>query len=47
MIDRIVSPLQENNEEPKEAEVDNNLRPKDFSNYIGQERLKKNLQLSI
>lgn len=47
MIDRIVSPLQEDNEEPKEVEVDNNLRPKDFSNYIGQERLKKNLQLSI
>jgi Holliday junction DNA helicase RuvB len=30
-----------------EAELENNLRPKDFSNYIGQERLKKNLKLAI
>src|SRR4051812_16801847 len=30
-----------------EAELENNLRPRDFSNYIGQERLKKNLKLAI
>lgn len=47
MIDRIISPLPENIEEPKEVEIENSLRPRDFSNYIGQERLKKNLQLSI
>lgn len=27
--------------------LDNSLRPQDFNNYIGQERLKKNLKLSI
>lgn len=47
MIDRIVSPLNNDEEEPKEVEIDNNLRPKDFASYIGQDRLKKNLQLSI
>ena len=30
-----------------EAELENNLRPKDFANYIGQERLKTNLKLAI
>jgi Holliday junction DNA helicase RuvB len=30
-----------------EKELDNSLRPKDFENYIGQDRLKKNLQLAI
>ena len=30
-----------------DAELENTLRPKDFSNYIGQERLKKNLKLAI
>lgn len=40
--------------QPTVAEDDNNeqlieitLRPKDFENYIGQERLKKNMQLAI
>ncbi len=47
MIDRIISPISTENDEPKEVEIDNNLRPKDFSSYIGQDRLKKNLQLSI
>ncbi len=47
MIDRIVSPLNNEDEEPKEIEIDNNLRPRDFASYIGQDRLKKNLQLSI
>ena len=30
-----------------EQELENTLRPRDFKNYIGQERLKKNLQLAI
>jgi Holliday junction DNA helicase RuvB len=30
-----------------DQELDNSLRPKDFTNYIGQDRLKKNLQLAI
>ena len=47
MIDRILNPLNNEEEEPKEVEIDNSLRPKDFANYIGQDRLKKNLQLSI
>lgn len=44
MIDRII------NSELTEAdspEIENSLRPKDFSNYIGQERLKTNLKLAI
>src|SRR3989338_1444960 len=34
-------------DEPEEQELENTLRPRDFKNYIGQERLKKNLQLAI
>lgn len=30
-----------------EQELENTLRPRDFKNYVGQERLKKNLQLAI
>lgn len=30
-----------------DKELDNSLRPRDFANYIGQDRLKKNLQLAI
>jgi len=30
-----------------EQELENTLRPKDFANYIGQERLKQNLKLAI
>ena len=30
-----------------EQELENTLRPRDFNNYIGQQRLKKNLQLAI
>ena len=43
-IERIVS-KQPN--DPDEVELEVTLRPKDFSNYIGQERIKKNLQLAI
>ncbi len=34
-------------DDPKEEELENTLRPRDFKNYIGQQRLKKNLQLAI
>lgn len=46
MIDRIVDASAEN-EEPQEVELEITLRPRDFANYIGQERLKQNLQLAI
>lgn len=46
MIDRIVNTTAD--EDDVQAEVfENNLRPKDFANYIGQERLKQNLKLAI
>src|SRR6195952_5574587 len=49
MIDRFVhtaaEPLGEESEQEIELEV--TLRPRDFENYIGQERLKKNLKLAI
>jgi Holliday junction DNA helicase RuvB len=48
MIDRIVSATPTPpDDDPQEQELENTLRPKDFSNYIGQERLKKNLRLAI
>lgn len=46
MIDRIITNTPAS-EDPQEVEFENNLRPRDFANYIGQERLKKNLQLAI
>jgi len=46
MIDRIVNSAAEP-EEPQEIELEITLRPRDFANYIGQERLKKNIQLAI
>jgi len=45
MIDRIVNAGAEPEEQEKVIEV--TLRPRDFANYIGQERLKDNLKLSI
>lgn len=46
MIDRIVSTgIAE--DEAQEQELENTLRPKDFANYIGQERLKKHLAVAI
>lgn len=44
-IDRIVLPTLPSDE--IETELDITLRPKDFASYIGQERLKKSLQLAI
>jgi len=46
MIDRIVN-AGADPEEKQEQKIEITLRPKDFTNYIGQERLKKNLQLAI
>jgi Holliday junction DNA helicase RuvB len=46
MIDRIINTgLEPENEQ--EAELEVTLRPRDFANYIGQERLKKNIKLAI
>jgi Holliday junction DNA helicase RuvB len=46
MIDRIVDGNTEG-EEPQEIELEVTLRPRDFANYIGQARLKQNIQLAI
>jgi Holliday junction DNA helicase RuvB len=46
MIDRIVNTAADE-ADVVEQELENSLRPRDFANYIGQERLKKNLQLAI
>jgi Holliday junction DNA helicase RuvB len=46
MIDRILNVPAEPADE-QEIELEVTLRPHDFANYIGQERLKQNLQLAI
>src|SRR5580704_15678139 len=46
MIDRILAQPDEPADE-QEVELEVTLRPRDFANYIGQERLKQNLQLAI
>jgi Holliday junction DNA helicase RuvB len=46
MIERIVN-SGSTPDDPVEVELEVTLRPRDFANYIGQERLKKNLQLAI
>jgi holliday junction DNA helicase RuvB len=46
MIERIVDPSA-GQDIPEEQAAENILRPKDFDNYIGQERLKSNLKLAI
>lgn len=46
MIDRIVN-TGSDVEDPQEQELENTLRPRDFANYVGQERLKKHLQVAI
>jgi Holliday junction DNA helicase RuvB len=45
MIDRIVNAGAEPEEQEQKIEV--TLRPRDFASYVGQERLKNNLQLAI
>lgn len=44
-IERIITTT--DNDDPAEVELEITLRPHDFHNYIGQVRLKKNLQLAI
>lgn len=44
-VERIVNTS--NNETPEEQELEVTLRPHDFANYIGQERIKQNLKLAI
>jgi Holliday junction DNA helicase RuvB len=44
-IDRIINTSA--GEEADEQQLENTLRPRDFENYIGQERIKKNLKLAI
>jgi len=46
MIERIVGTSQKDDDE-LEQEFEVRLRPHDFANYIGQDRLKQNLQLAI
>lgn len=45
-IERIAQP-QAQVDDPEEQELELKLRPHDFANYIGQKRLKKNLELAI
>lgn len=44
-VERIVNTS--NDETPEEQELEVTLRPHDFANYIGQERIKQNLKLAI
>lgn len=44
-IDRITDTSAQ--DEERDEEIEQSLRPRDFANYIGQERLKKNLKLAI
>ncbi len=46
-VDRIVNTGLSNDDSQQEAEIENTLRPHDFANYIGQERLKQNVRLAI
>ncbi len=46
MIDRILNTADEPADE-QEAVLEVTLRPRDFANYIGQEKLKQNLKLAI
>jgi Holliday junction DNA helicase RuvB len=46
MIDRIIN-TSASIDDDQDEQVENSLRPKDFVNYIGQERLKQNLKLAI
>ncbi|HSX27281.1 MAG TPA: Holliday junction branch migration DNA helicase RuvB [Patescibacteria group bacterium] len=46
MIERIINEVADPLK-PEEIELEVTLRPRDFDNYIGQERLKKNLHLAI
>jgi holliday junction DNA helicase RuvB len=45
-VERLVQPTADD-DSPDEQLIEISLRPKDFASYIGQERLKKNMQLAI
>lgn len=45
-VERIVQPTTDDSDNDEQL-IEITLRPKDFANYIGQERLKKNMQLTI
>jgi Holliday junction DNA helicase RuvB len=45
-VERIVN-TSAGDDDQQEQELEQTLRPHDFANYIGQERIKKNLQLAI
>src|SRR5436305_6586010 len=47
MIDRILDTSVHTDNDEQETEIEVTLRPKDFANYIGQARLKKNIKLAI
>ena len=48
MIDRILDAAADDaQDDPVEQAIENTIRPRDFDNYIGQDRLKKNLRLAI
>lgn len=44
-IERIIQPAAD--EQPEEQELEITLRPADFASYIGQEKVKQNLKISI
>src|ERR1700694_4906110 len=46
-IERIVNTTPPDDVDADEQELEQTLRPRDFKNYIGQARLKQNLQLAI
>lgn len=46
-VERIVTTTLQDEGDQQEVELENTLRPKDFANYIGQERLKQNVKLAI
>lgn len=47
-VERIVNTsVNDTDDTQQEQEFENVLRPKDFANYVGQERLKQNLKLAI
>jgi Holliday junction DNA helicase RuvB len=47
MIDHIAQTSAETEDNEQEKEFEQTLRPADFKNYIGQERLKQNIKLAI
>lgn len=46
-IERIVNTVANEDESIQEQETEETLRPRDFESYVGQSRIKKNLQLAI